>query len=242
MRRRSTHSDLSVSYGAVGASRDPDIMRFPPEGATPSEDEVRLGSGSERFRIASASLMTWGAQRGAGATVTDVEDGTGTQYTGVVFDGDGQPMTVAEMQEQLFTAEGEAFLSAGQAATITWGEQARRVRVVYVVTEQRQFGFAIGTMDAEGVVGEERFVVQHRDDDSVWAMYRGFHELTTSLWKNPKQLGAIRVAQERATKQLRALLPVQSVLAGVQDGAEPAGELAAEATEPGHPRSIQPND
>lgn len=232
-RRRSTHDELPVSYGAVGASRDPDIMRFPPAGSTPSEDAVRLGSGFERFRLASTTLMTWGAQRAAGAVISEIEAGTGTQYAGVLFDDDGHPTSIAERDEQLFSSEGVSFIAAGQSATITWGTDARRIRVVYVVSEPNQVGFAYGTMDEAGAVGEELYVVQHRDDDSVWAVYRGFHELTTSLWKNPLRAGAVRASQEKARQQLRALLPVQTVLAAAENGTvspESVAENAAPET------------
>nr|WP_243848665.1 DUF1990 family protein [Lysinibacter cavernae] len=167
--------------------------------------------------------MTWGAQRAAGADVSDIEAGTGTQYAGVLFDDDGHPLAIAEREEQLFSAEGVSFITAGQSATLTWGSDARRVRVVYVVSEPRQVGFAYGTMDDSGPVGEELYTVQHRDDDSVWAVYRGFHEMTKSLWKNPLRAGAVRGAQDRARQQLRALLPVQTVLAAAEIETEDDG-------------------
>ena len=41
-------------------------------------------------------------------------------------------------------------------------------RVVYVVNEQRRFGFAYGTLPDHVESGEERFTVEWNDDDSVW--------------------------------------------------------------------------
>ena len=76
MTRRSTFTDQSVTYGAIGATLAPDLLRYPPEGYRPAEDSVRLGSGVERFERAAESLTTWGIQRGAGFEVVDVSAGT----------------------------------------------------------------------------------------------------------------------------------------------------------------------
>ncbi len=41
-------------------------------------------------------------------------------------------------------------------------------RVVYVVDEPRKFGYAYGTLPGHAESGEERFLVEHADDESVW--------------------------------------------------------------------------
>lgn len=41
-------------------------------------------------------------------------------------------------------------------------------RIVYVVEEPRRFGFAYGTLLEHAESGEERFVVEWNEDDSVW--------------------------------------------------------------------------
>jgi uncharacterized protein (UPF0548 family) len=41
-------------------------------------------------------------------------------------------------------------------------------RVVYTVEEDRRFGFAYGTLADHAERGEERFLVEWREDDSVW--------------------------------------------------------------------------
>ncbi len=211
MKRRSTHDELPISYGAIGASRDPDLMRFPPKGTTPSEDAVKLGSGIERFRLASALLMTWGAQRGAGFEVRNVGVGTGNRYGGIEFDESGTPLASADLDEQLFSADGEPFITAGVSATLVRGSLARDVRVVFIVNETKRLGFAYGTIDQNGPVGEELYVVEQRDDDTVWATYRGFHEVVQPMWKKPLKASDIRAVQDRARAQLRALLPTQTV-------------------------------
>jgi len=41
-------------------------------------------------------------------------------------------------------------------------------RIVYVIDEPRRFGFAYGTLAMHAEGGEERFVVEWREDNSVW--------------------------------------------------------------------------
>jgi uncharacterized protein (UPF0548 family) len=55
-------------------------------------------------------------------------------------------------------------------------------RVVYLIDEERRFGFAYGTLADHAERGEERFLVEWREDDSVWydvlAFSRPGHWLT----------------------------------------------------------------
>ena len=48
----------------------------------------------------------------------------------------------------------------------TWSLNA--CRVVYVINEARRFGFAYGTLPDHVERGEERFLIEWQDDDSVW--------------------------------------------------------------------------
>jgi len=41
-------------------------------------------------------------------------------------------------------------------------------RIVYVIDEQKRFGFAYGTLPAHAGSGEERFLVEMDDDGTVW--------------------------------------------------------------------------
>ena len=41
-------------------------------------------------------------------------------------------------------------------------------RIVYTIDEPRRFGFAYGTLPRHAEKGEERFLVEHLDDDTVW--------------------------------------------------------------------------
>lgn len=62
----------------------------------------------------------------------------------------------------------------------TWSINA--ARIVYVVDEPRRFGFAYGTLPGHVEQGEERFLIEHMDDDAVWydilAFSRPRHILT----------------------------------------------------------------
>ena len=91
--RRSTFVGEPVTYGAIGGTLAPDLLAYPPAGYRADEHAVRLGSGAERFAIASSSLMTWGVQRGSGIEVhRRALRAPATQYTGLVFDADGTPV------------------------------------------------------------------------------------------------------------------------------------------------------
>jgi uncharacterized protein (UPF0548 family) len=49
-----------------------------------------------------------------------------------------------------------------------------RCRVLYVIDEQHCRGFCYGTLPGHPLRGEERFVVEHRDDDTVVLSVRSF--------------------------------------------------------------------
>ncbi|MCB1273359.1 MAG: DUF1990 family protein [Leucobacter sp.] len=205
--RRSTHIDQGAVYAAVGASADPELLRFPPEGSTPYAHEVQLGSGAERFLSASSTLMTWGAQRAVGIRVRDIEHGDGGQYAGVTFDERGTPQPLADAEVQ-YGPDGEPFVMAGMVVTLHWPDSRtpRRFRVVYTIDEPRRAGFAWGAADGEGVVGEECFTVEHRDDDTVWAAVRGFIWAPEGRFFNGKGKGALKKAMKESRAQVAALV------------------------------------
>ncbi|MGR0221621.1 DUF1990 family protein [Agromyces sp. ZXT2-6] len=212
MTRRSTFTDQSVTYGAIGATLDPDLLRYPPAGFRPAEDSVKLGSGRERFDRAAEELMTWGVQKGAGFEVTEVAPGTGAQYTGIAYDADGSPLAEQPTAhaEQRFAADGTPFVSAGMTATLRRRGRLRSrttpILVVYVVDEPGRIGFAYGTTGDSPEHGEESFVLEHRDDDTVWLTIRsalepggGIHRLLAPLTR--------RRRRELTRAELRALHP-----------------------------------
>lgn len=234
VRRRSTHRGMPVAYAAVGASNAPDLMRFPPEDTTPYEDEVKLGSGQDRFLIASSLLMTWGAQRGAGYTVSDVVRGDGEQYTGLTFDESGRPETSSPAEDQ-FGPDGEPYLTPGTTATIDRGagETPHAIMVVYTVDEPRRVGFAWGAADETGAIGEQLLTVELRDDDTVWARARGFMMAAQNGLLGMKGRATLKSELAAARAQLRALAPHAVVEAGLvpigSPGSEPVAEAESEA-------------
>ncbi|WP_353809804.1 DUF1990 family protein [Agromyces sp. SYSU T00194] len=214
--RRQTFTEQSVDYGAIGATTDPDLMRYPPEGFKPAEHRIKLGSGDERFERSADALMTWGIQRGAHLQVTDVQEGTGEQYLGIVYDDEGHPLEQqpADRSEQRFTADGTPYVAAGMTATIARRRGLPRYRaqmlVVYVIDEPDRVGFAYGTVSGGPLSGEESFVVERREDDSVWLTIRAFHR-PAGPWS--RFFGGIvrRQRREVVRDELRALHPAGAV-------------------------------
>jgi uncharacterized protein (UPF0548 family) len=212
MTRRSTFTDQSVTYGAIGATLAPDLLRYPPTGYRPAEDSVRLGSGQGRFDRAAESLMSWGIQRGSGFEVDDISAGTGAQYPGIVYDADGTPLPEqpAPRSEQRFAADGTPYIAAGMTATLRrrkrFGTASTPVLVVYVLDEPNLVGFAYGTTAPGPESGEESFVLEHRDDDTVWLTIR-------SILQTPGGIRALtapgirRRRRELTRVELRALHP-----------------------------------
>ena len=210
MTRRSTFTDQSVTYGAIGATLDPDLLRYPPAGFRPAEDSVKLGSGKDRFDRAAEELMTWGVQKGAGFEVVDVSPGTGAQYTGIAYDPDWAPLAEqpAPRAEQRFGPDGTPYVSAGMTATLKPRGRGRGipVLVVYLVDEPERIGFAYGTTGDAPESGEESFILEHREDDSVWLTIRSVLEPNGGL----RRLFAPAVRKRRrelTTRELRALHP-----------------------------------
>jgi len=61
--------------------------------------------------------------------------------------------------------EREVVAVVAHAVGLWWLNAAR---IVYVIDEPRRFGFAYGTLPGHVERGEERFLVEWLDDDSVW--------------------------------------------------------------------------
>jgi uncharacterized protein (UPF0548 family) len=62
-------------------------------------------------------------------------------------------------------AAGSTVAVLAQVSGVWWLNAAR---IVYVLDEPRRFGFAYGTLPDHLERGEERFVIECREDDSVW--------------------------------------------------------------------------
>jgi uncharacterized protein (UPF0548 family) len=216
MTRRSTFTDQSVTYGAIGATLAPDLLRYPPEGYRPAEDSVRLGSGLERFERAAESLMTWGIQQGAGFEVVDVSAGTGAQYPGIVYDAEGAPLVEqpSPRTEERFGSDGTPYIAAGMTATLRRSGRFRHhdtpVLVVYVIDEPDRVGFACGTTAEGPESGEESFILEHREDDTVWLTIRSLLGTAGGIRRllAPRQR---RKRRELTRVELRALHPAGGV-------------------------------
>lgn len=77
-------------------------------------------------------------------------------------------------------------------------------RVVYVVDEARERGFAYGTLDGHPESGEERFTVRWQDDDEVVLVITAFSRPAT--WWARAAAPATKAVQYRVTRRyLRAL-------------------------------------
>lgn len=208
MSRRSNYVQGDATYAAVGASADANTVKFPPEGFEGFEDALLLGMGEKAFRQAADKLMTWEAQRSAGIDVSDVRRDDGVRYLGLERDTDGQPLGAREDDEIVYGASGEEMIQAGMTATLAWRfrRAQRRVRIVFTQDEPRSAGFALGTLDANGVVGEEFFWVEYRQDGTVWACVRGFLAVPDAGWLGLKRITMLRLAQFSSRAQLRSLM------------------------------------
>jgi len=176
------------------------------------ERSVRLGSGDERFEVASKLLMTWGVQRNSGITVTDLQNGTGVQYTPVEFAADGTPLPARPATgESTFAEDGTPYIVNGMTAQlqIKVGPLVVKapVRVVYVIAEMNRVGFGYGTLAGHPESGEESFILDRRADDSVWFTLRSFSRPST--WYYRLAYPFLRFQQEQFTRRyLRSLHPV----------------------------------
>jgi uncharacterized protein (UPF0548 family) len=81
-------------------------------------------------------------------------------------------------------------------------------RIVYVTDEPRRFGFAYGTLPGHVETGEERFLVERTDDDSVWYDILAFSQprhLLTKIGYPLARLLQKRFGRESAAAMVRAV-------------------------------------
>ena len=203
---------VPVTYGAVGATKAVDLLTHPPEGYRAIERRQRIGHGDVRFAYAWAEAMSWGIQKHSGFRVEYVDAPAGaldSPYVPVVFDDEGKPVTPANSEtEHVFTPEGHPLLVAGDTVVLRvplgpFGVKAP-ARVVYIVDEPNRKGFAYGTLPGHPEDGEEAFIVDRRDDGSVWITIRAFSRPSSKRWWLVYPV--LRVMQELITRRyLRAL-------------------------------------
>lgn len=110
----------------------------PPQRYTVDRNRIALGNGSETFRKAVGVLQAWQMFRLGWVEVFPTN----------------APIEVGTTVGVLITHFGFWSLNA--------------CRIVYVIDEERRYGFAYGTLDDHGERGEERFSVEWAlEDDSV---------------------------------------------------------------------------
>jgi uncharacterized protein (UPF0548 family) len=128
-----------------------------------------VGHGPAAFAAARQALREWAAHRAAGIEV-------------------GPPLPV---------------LQAGQLVPLLvrigplWAALADRI--VWVVDDDRQFGFAYGTLGSHAEVGEESFVVHRGADDAVTATIRAFSR--QGHWLSRLGAPVARRVQAQATRR-----------------------------------------
>jgi uncharacterized protein (UPF0548 family) len=202
-----------VSYAAVGASQASDLMEYPPEGYRPLERRVRIGHGAARFQHAWITALSWGIQRNSGFAVELIDspqEVTGSLYVPVHFDSAGRPIAPAFTggAETIYGPDGHPLLAPGDTAVLTLPVGPFRlkapVRVVYVVDEPKRKGFAYGTLAGHPADGEEAFIVEMRDDDSVWLLIRAFSRPSNRWWQSVNPF--LRLAQTIITRRYELAL------------------------------------
>lgn len=110
----------------------------PPAGYNVDHNHIRLGEGEATYRRAVEALKNWRQFDLGWVTIV--------------------PRGVA--------VETGATVAVKARAFGTWSLNA--CRVVYVIDEPRRFGFAYGTLPDHVECGEERFLIEWLDDNSVW--------------------------------------------------------------------------
>jgi uncharacterized protein (UPF0548 family) len=210
--RRGTFRDETVDYAAVGGTQAPDLMQYPPERSIPAEESWRIGSGEERFAVASQALLSWSAQREGGLTLTDVRPAPGPMYTGVGYDAEGNPVAPSRLEtDQRFDADGTPYVAPG--TTVRLRGRVRRMsaeaelRVISVIEEPRRVGFILGTVGESVVSGEELFLLEWRDNDEVWFTVRAFDAPSALIYRLYPRLVRHR-RRELFQRYLRAISPL----------------------------------
>jgi len=155
-----------VNYVAVGATSDPNLMRFPPKGYAPFERSVRVGFGDRRWEFAVDELMTWRIKSRAGFWIR--------RLAAADVDGD-----------LTYSANGELYATPGETAVLGVRILPFRepVRVISVIQEENRRGFRYGTLPGHPLEGEEQLVVERRDDGGVWLVVRAFARPASWGWR-----------------------------------------------------------
>ncbi len=170
-----------VTYGAVGGTKAADLMTYPPAGFRPFERRSRIGHGAQRWEFAWQQALTWGIQSRSGFVIKQEGPQLESQ------DGALDPMEPRRNRSQrlqtsanevVYGFQGETSIAPGDTVILMIGIGPFRVsapcRVIWVIDEPTRKGFAYGTLQGHPECGEEAFIVEKTDDDSVWLTIRTF--------------------------------------------------------------------
>lgn len=170
-----------VTYAVIGATQENDFLRYPPPGYRAIERRVRVGHGEERWHHAWTQTLSWGIKTRSGFRVEQVPapaEVVANTYTPVTFDdATGEPLLPATLgTDEVYADTGARLVRPGDSAVLVLGWRAlslrEPVRVVSVTDEPNRRGFSYGTLPGHPLSGEESFLVERRDDDSVWLTIR----------------------------------------------------------------------
>lgn len=202
-----------VNYSAIAATQATDFLRYPPPGYRTLERRARIGHGDARFQFAWHSALSWGIQKGSGFEIEPVDAPSEVHektYIPISFDDEGAPVPAATASlDSMFGPDGTAFAAPGDTALLVThlvGSFSIKspVRVVYLIDEPTRKGFAYGTLAGHPERGEESFIVEQKDDGSVWLTVRAFSQPSTWWWALASPV--LRLMQEIYTRRyLRAL-------------------------------------
>jgi hypothetical protein len=101
-------------------------------------------------------------------------------------------------------------------------------RVVYMVDEPRRRGFAYGTLAGHPESGEEAFMIEHHDDDTVSFKVTAFSRPATRLAKLAGPVGAV-VQRQVTARYLRSLGKIARPLAAINPVVANGGRLTSRA-------------
>jgi uncharacterized protein (UPF0548 family) len=172
-------SGLDFTYAAVGATE-----RQPPAGHVVDHTRMKLGHGEAVFKAAAAGFRRWEQFRlgwlSASPGDTPIEPG---RCVAVVAHTLGLwCLNAAKIIYVVDEPRRFGIASPKVAGTLRVPWRLRHAERAYYITEPRRFGFAYGTLPGHVESGEERFLIELADDDSVWydilAFSRPNHFLT----------------------------------------------------------------